>query len=170
MREMVPLLGFGPRPQKDDLSQIKVDLANKPNKSDALTLEEIEESEDLTGKIASASAVKDSNGTIKGCLLWENANTTSSFPKQTIQLDLSQYAYIGVDFKRTKDVDSYHAFFFSRKDVMGTCITNYSETNIVRYMTASDTGVYFGFAGKFTASTEDTGYMIPVKIYGYRGE
>ena len=44
-----------------ELSQLKTDVDAKINKSDALTLEEIEASTDLTGKVASAESAKDIN-------------------------------------------------------------------------------------------------------------
>lgn len=107
-------------------------------------------------------------------LLWENANPTSAFEPQTINLDLTNYKMIGIDF-RIINTQTSHLF--------GLFIKSNNETHfggLKRYELYNDT-LYRGIsyiknnAIRFLQGTRDTtdgaianDVMIPIAIYGIK--
>ena len=144
-------------------------LDTKINKTDSLSYEEIMASTDLSGKVASASALKEL-ATLD--LLWENANPSSAFEPQTINLDLSDYKMVCVTFKNYIGTELYiDSFSFIDGKKYDASIPNndlrhraytVNHNNIV-----FDNAVYaHEFGGQFIWYNAS---MIPTHIYGIKG-
>ena len=146
---------------------VKGALDTKVNTANVLTFDEIRVTTDLTGKVASAGALKEIT---KLDLLWTNANPYSEFPEQTLSLDLSKYKVIaisvndyGVDTTRRDTTQTT----FVLKNVDSHIFSTYLHQDIgsMRKVSASDDGVYISWAsdssGNYNAAT-----AIPQKIWG----
>lgn len=139
--------------------------------TDALTLEEIIASTDLTDKVASASAAKSIKESLS-TLLWTNPSPTSSFGAQDVLLDLSDYDFVeiytyGVIGGYTKALVGGGRTTLIY--VAGTPAAANGTVSNMRPVTASSTGVHFGDCGSVytgSAVTTNNANLIPYKIYG----
>lgn len=106
-------------------------------------------------------------------LLWTNPNPSSSFASQTIQLDLSEYEYIGIIYRRSSS-STYQTPIY----ILGVGTSWYWDDQIGGYLversiqTTSST-VVFGNSSRMTtypngSRTTDNQYQIPYKIYGIK--
>lgn len=146
---------------------VKGALDTKVNTGDVLTLGQIQATTDLTGKVASASALKE---VVTLDLLWTNENPYSNFPEQTISLDLSKYEVIAIS------VCDYGADV-TRRDIIQTtfilknvnshifCTYLHQDINSMRSVSASDDSIYFSGAVTSSGSSNNT-TAIPQKIWG----
>lgn len=102
--------------------------------------------------------------------LWENASPTSSFGKQTVSLDLSDYGLIIADgIESTTESKNVSALAVKGKIHRLICLYNARQ---VREFTANDNGVTFENA--YHASLDgvmasNNACMIPIAIYGVKG-
>ena len=102
-------------------------------------------------------------------LLWTNASHTSSFVKQTINLDLSKYRFVLTVFKRSSDSLKYV-----------TCIAHIGASYVALFIEGNPqtrsyipttNGISFeeGLTwSSFTSMTIDNSLMIPYQIYGIK--
>ena len=77
-----------------EIQDVKDKLDGKVSTANVLTLEGIQAATDLTGKVASASALKE---IASRDLLWTNANPTSSFSTQNLSMDLTKYGAVIIE-------------------------------------------------------------------------
>lgn len=150
---------------KEDVTGL---LDTKVNYTDALSYTDIMNSSGLTGKVASAEALKHI-ATLD--LIWENASPTSEFAGQTLNIDLSAYKiiYITLVGNKASPNESYTMFIVDKNKghmAIGWYGAKYSE----RAIRISNSTIVFGDA-KYVAnstSTTDNGYLVPFKIYGVK--
>lgn len=150
-----------------EIQDVKDKLNGKVSIGDISTFNEIQSSTDLTGKVASASALKE---IAKLDLLWTNANPYSEFPEQTLSLDLSKYKVIVISVN-DYGTDTYRRYItqttFVLKNVASHIFSTYLHQGVgsMRNVSASDDGIYISGAtdanGSYNAST-----AIPQKIWG----
>lgn len=140
-------------------------LDTKVNYSDALSYTDIINSSNLSGKVASASALKEV-ATLD--LLWTNASPTSAFSSQTISLDLSKYSMVYIVTKRKNDNDNLHGSKVIKKGESAQIFTylfgaglSYREISSV-----SNSGV--NFYGGVYQEINNNEYGIPIYIYGIK--
>lgn len=115
-------------------------------------------------------------------LLWENASPSSQFKAQTLDMDLSDYDSVEIEY--TNFASTEQLILADKKDVVKNRLVplvswnnlDSSGNNIVvrsRVVTATDGGVEFKTAyGKGTTETsveQSNTYIIPIKIYGIKG-
>ena len=104
-------------------------------------------------------------------LLWENENPTASFAPQTIELDLSEYDEIAIDFIYSGTYSSGISRTVFQKDVQKAACMAFIG-NVLRLTTCTDTGVEFGYGEYYTtynsvnSITQENLIMIPQRIYG----
>lgn len=102
--------------------------------------------------------------------LWENASPTSSFGKQTVSLDLSDYGLIiAYGIESTTESKVISALAVKGKTHRLICLYNARQ---VREFTANDNGVTFENAYYSALSgtmASNNVYMIPIAIYGIKG-
>ena len=103
-------------------------------------------------------------------LLWTNSAPTTSFSPQTVEIDLSGYAAIGIYFYNYSSTDPE----YGAQMVIGLVgdkiclpLTSYTGRGGVRIATTSTSGIAFG-DGLYNNTTQN-GYAIPYKIYGING-
>ena len=113
----------------------------------SLTLEEIKETTDLTGKVASASALKE---IVTFDLLWQNSSPTSSFSSQNISIDLTKYRAIIIEVCEYGGVQARAENYFS-------CI-------LFKRIAGSVT-TYFYSEGKYILSFIRTFYLLDDRVY-----
>lgn len=132
------------------------------------------------GEVATYNAVTIGNhGTafpsaINVDLLWTNASPTSDFAEQTItSVDLSEYAYIIVQYALSKSYNQYRYLWTVLVDGYEhiTFFPQYKNWN--RSVKASTSSVYFSDCNVYnayanTGSSVSNDYMIPLYIYGVR--
>lgn len=111
-------------------------------------------------------------------LLWTNPNPTSSFPAQTVQIDLSGYDAVIVDANYTSSSYAVSVIVFKdHLDIQMNAVTNLQTTGSVGYgnrnVSMTSTGVTF--SGGYTksasstgAATADNARLVPQSIYGLR--
>lgn len=100
-------------------------------------------------------------------LVWENASPSSSFGKQTVALNLADFAGVFIYYKNQNSGSVYYSTGFIGKDDEFTLVYTPSVAStvaVVRKGSVSATGVTFA-----ATSNEDSKYDIPLKIYGIRG-
>lgn len=107
--------------------------------------------------------------------VWENGNPTSNFSAQTVDLDLSGYSEIRIEYRlSTTSETRYFADGFINGQVLPVIgMSSLSSTTaylLIRNATPSSTGVSFQTAYRrstvaTTAASSSPGYMIPVAIY-----
>lgn len=112
-------------------------------------------------------------------LLWGNASPASAFVAQTIDLDLTGYDEIRVEFRNTASSSYYSYGTFvkgkaSRHLMFAKHTTNDVDTLIMdRGVTMNVTEVYFSGGSQKTMNgktySENNGNLIPVRIWGIKG-
>lgn len=116
---------------------------------------------------------KPQSGGSEKTLLWTNSNPTSSFSAQTINLDLSTYSEIEIEFKHASPSESY-LFQKVRVPSADLCLFYLNGRAAIaeiesREITVTTTGITFGDGkraqGTFTTSTDNI-RCVPIKIYG----
>lgn len=157
------------------VSQLKDDMNTKANKTDVLSLEEIQASTDLSGKIASASAISElntaiANSGLKMDLLWTNASPKSAFAGQDVSIDLSNYEFFYIIFHVSTDVNEYVSKLYIKNISLQFCMAMNPQP---RYRHTSITSSSISFHNSFlvkgiTTESIDNSQMIPYKIYGVR--
>lgn len=80
---------------EETVNQLKTDVDAKINKSDALTLEEIEASTDLTGKVARASVLKDVVSRLGNAYIYSISTQTASKIKIELRGNTTNVFYFG---------------------------------------------------------------------------
>ena len=80
---------------EETVNQLKTDVDAKINKSDALTLEEIEASTDLTGKVAGASALKNVVSRLGNAYMYSISTQTASKIKIELRGSTTNVFYFG---------------------------------------------------------------------------
>lgn len=112
------------------------------------------------------------NSNLGAKLLWTNPSPTSAFAGQKIQIDLSKYDGVIVEFNVAKSVSQLLTRAYIRKDdtsvyTGGGGYYSPSETanaaSRARSISVSDDGVTIG---KGYTNATDNGSCIPTKIYG----
>ena len=96
-------------------------------------------------------------------LLWTNPNPTSNFSAQTVELDLSEYTYVGITCRASTSVPGKRSelIFLANKGYVIELVGWDSSINSYRHATASEEGV------TFTVVT-GANYCIPTHIYGIK--
>ena len=113
----------------------------------SLTFEKIMASTNLTGKVASASALKEV-ATLD--LLWTNASPTSSFSSQNLYMDLTKYRAIIIEVCEYGGVQARADNRFS---------------SIVFKRVAGSVTTYFYNSGKYILSFTRTIYVLDDRVY-----
>ena len=85
------------------VSQLKADMNTKANKTDVLSLEEIQASTDLSGKIASASSVNELDSRIYSDIISSNSSKIIHFPRISAivcisRVDKNIYSFYAIDY------------------------------------------------------------------------
>lgn len=114
-------------------------------------------------------------------LLWTNANPTSQFGSQTIEIDLSDYRFVIVHYSRatTQNVEDYTqlltvnpAYSNDTGNILTIISLNESTKIIQRGARAYTEGVRFAQCrsqADFSGSPQDkTNFLIPLQIYGIK--
>ena len=117
-------------------------------------------------------------------LLWTNPSPTSEFAGQKVELDLTDYSGIIVEFRYTNDVDFVcNRTYVKKVDILNKKLTDDSNAYFgggCGYTSTSDswasrgriissvdnTGVTFGSGGY--ANSVANSFIIPIKIYGVK--
>ena len=153
---------------KADKTYVDGELAKKVNYTDALSYTDIMNSSDLSGKVASAEALKHI-ATLD--LIWANASPSSEFAGQTLNIDLSAYKiiYITLVGNKVSPNESYTMFIVDKNKghmAIGWYGAKYSE----RLIRISNSTIVFGDAKYISSPTSatDNGYLVPFKIYGVK--
>ena len=117
-------------------------------------------------------------------LLWENANASSTFPSQTINLDLSEYKYIEITYNYgtaasnqmysstcSVGVSSYLLMFedIIYPDTLNGFNVKARKLSVKQTSIAFDGGTIFGIFNGAINVKRDNDILIPVKIYGIKG-
>lgn len=98
-------------------------------------------------------------------LLWTNSSPTSAFAAQTINLDLSKYNYIIVEFLSNTSYQVIRSRTILNKNDTDYFGAGFTTTNsYTRNVSFNDTGVTFG-VGKMDTTANNTN-VVPYKIYG----
>ena len=105
-------------------------------------------------------------------LLWENSSPTADFNAQTISLDLTDYAGVIVEFRKTTSSTKINTRLYAKKneDVdeifgAGSYYTK-GDSNTARGVNVTDAGVTFAEGyGNMTLNNKTT---IPIRIYGVK--
>lgn len=108
-------------------------------------------------------------------LLWTNSNPDTAFNEQTLNLSLTAYRLVYVEFRQYSGTSNFIGNAFLKLGVNEIVQTiNYSgSTNyiIARNLKISDTGVTFGAAyvyNSYASGTLNNSYIIPYRIYGIK--
>lgn len=102
-------------------------------------------------------------------LLWTNASPTSEFAAQTISLDLSDYAFVWIEYCFSSSFTSGAGTERVRVGASATMIvrpTSASNVTGARYASASTSGVLFSDAHYNTEKSNTS--TIPLRIYGIK--
>lgn len=101
-------------------------------------------------------------------LLWENASKTSTFGEQTINIDLSEYDFVMIEFGSNSDINESHNDFIRVGCNSALRLTGgWSNKAGHRNVTCSASSVYFNIC--YYGSSEDNSNMVPFRIYGIKG-
>ena len=105
-------------------------------------------------------------------LLWENASPTSEFGNTRINIDLSGFDFVDVEF-RAVTTTSYMSIFRNRVGSTTNCVSDNNGGKIVsRLVISYSDRVIFqkGYIyNTYGAYTENNAVLIPVRIYGIKG-
>ena len=110
---------------------------------------------DATGTISAGVKVE---------LVWTNEDTTLPFASQTVNMDLSPYALVLVEFKHDANQSTYSATSIS--PILGHTIRATSTGGYRRTYTARTTNIYFGVGASDNGT--DNEVMVPYRVYGIR--
>lgn len=102
-------------------------------------------------------------------LLWTNNNIGTPFTAQTVNLDLTDYAGVIVEFNRSasSDAQTFANRSFIKKGETGLGGGNtVAVTAASRNVSCSNTGVTF--EGGYSGTTANDNAVIPTKIYGVK--
>ena len=105
---------------------------------------------------------------IRAELLWENNNPSDAFEARDVELDLSNYDMIRIEFYAVNNAHRIHSV--ELRNIPGS-ITDllwysaYSNTYYGRVVTIQNNGISFASALK-ASNTTDTTHCIPFRIYG----
>lgn len=116
-------------------------------------------------------------GAISKKLLWQNASPESAFIAQTIELDLSKYAEIEIEFRYHKTLDMINSQkgLVNKQLLMGL---NSADSIFRRNVTINSDGIKFSEtsgtqtgagAGASNIRLTDNDYLVPTTIYGIKG-
>lgn len=154
---------------------VKGALDTKVNTGDVLTLGQIQATTDLTGKVASASALKEIT---KLDLLWTNASPTSSFGTQDLYMDLTKYRAVLVEVCEYGGVQARFEAPFScvaYKGVGSAVATyyHYTDANTDTYILSFVRGIYALDDRIYISDSRDNHGVnnvgaIPQKIWGIK--
>ena len=149
---------------KADKTYVDGELAKKVNYTDALSYTDIMNSSDLTGKVASAEALKHI-ATVD--LLWTNASPTSEFAEQSLDIDLSAYKIIYIiTYGHVNTQSESYTMFLIDKNTGYVFVGWYGAQYSERPVSITNSRVYFG-NGK-TGGAVNNNYLIPYRIYGVK--
>lgn len=105
-------------------------------------------------------------------LLWENSNVSAAFAAQKINLDLTEYAGVVIEYNRkTTNQKLQTRFYMKRTDVTndgGFYACANQTDNVSRKVSLSDTGVQFYACNDVGTGQPSNTNMIPTKIYGIK--
>lgn len=104
---------------------------------------------------------------LKPVLLWENPSPASEFAAQTVNLDLTDYAGVLVEFNKSTAQPTFISRIYSKKgETIGSGCNNTTEAK-AREITVNNSGVVFGPA--INGGTNNvSNIMMPTKIYGVK--
>lgn len=152
----------------------QVDAYSKENSISAATRTALSLAETATPDAALAEIARqlsESSG-VSIDLLWENAAPTSSFPAQTISIDLSEYDFVRLFFTLEIYSSMRKIGPYDVKVGEATTATVAVQSNMYRPVDeVSNTGITFKTGSKVTlgGSYSETGdVMIPYRIYGIK--
>lgn len=149
---------------KADKTYVDEELAKKVNYTDVLSYADIMNSSNLTGKVASAEALKHI-ATVD--LLWENASPTSEFAEQSISIDLSAYKIIYITmFGHVNTQNESYSMFIIDKNKGYVFVGWYGAQYSERSVSITNSRVYF--ANGKTGGAVNNNYLIPYRIYGVK--
>ncbi len=116
--------------------------------------------------------VRDLLGCVYYELLWENASPGSSFPAQTVSLNLSNYSFIAVTFRIGYDGDyTFNTVLFEKGQK--SRFRTYNGYVVQRSAEPTDAGVNFGEGMRWTTYGGNAGtfneVLIPFRIFGIAG-
>ena len=149
---------------KADKTYVDGELAKKVNYTDALSYTDIMNSSDLSGKVASAEALKHI-ATVD--LLWTNASPTSEFAEQSLNIDMSAYKIIYITmFGHVNTQYESYTMFFIDKNIEYVFVGWYGAKYSERPVTITNSGVYF--ANGKTGGAVNNNYLIPYRVYGVK--
>lgn len=100
-------------------------------------------------------------------LIWQNASPASSFAKQTVGISLADYIGVFIYYKNQTGGSVYNSTGFIGKGEDFTLVyvpTTSSSATVTRKGSVDDNGVSF-----LATSNDNSGYDIPLKIYGIKG-
>ena len=105
-------------------------------------------------------------------VLWENPSPTSSFAKQTLTIDLSEYDYVWISYYVSPDSGGLTQSQFGK--VGEYIFVNFvSQIVFTRQGIPSKTGVWFDDGGQIAlataAYTTNNQVMVPLRIIGIKG-
>ena len=157
------------------------DVANNGNcfaffgtATDGLTSPKLIINGELAFDTATSAAAARANLGLTGAetkkLLWQNASPTSSFANQTVNLDLSNYDSLEIEFKTYASSNAFHV---SRHRIgvesVLTTATGGSATicSVMRIFTANASGITFSDYFDWNYGKNNT-VCVPTKIYGIK--
>lgn len=104
-------------------------------------------------------------------LVWENSYPNDVFVAQTLNLDLTAYSHIVVDFSfRTNIATTYSVTHLGKKGTVSVMDLSDAANSAMLYRTAkiNDGGVEFSSTYRSGVEGSDD-YMVPLTIYGIKG-
>lgn len=132
-----------------------------------------EEEDESYPTTAEVRAMIDGTAGMQMDLLWENASPTSSFAEQTINLDLSSYKFVAIDFRATTDWQVYRTFIYSK--MLDTLLYSTFDGAVdlyIREIKLYEDSIFFkgSTKAKFgtSGSTANNACVIPQRIYGIK--
>lgn len=134
-------------------------------KSNVLTYEEIKASTNLSGKIASAEALKSA---ISLDLYWQNSTPGSDFPAQDITLN-NKYDAVLITIRFWKSTELYTNILLLNDNLRVNA--NYADsTGSVRPFRFENKTVHIGTGHNYgkTMESDNDGLLVPYKIYGVK--
>lgn len=116
---------------------------------------------------------------LKETVLWQNSSPTTSFTEKTITVEnITNYKYIGIQFRQATDVSLTTTIMYTIEDfkkmtnatnqffgLMGSVVSGSQRYRRFNYKT--DTTIFFAGAYDF-GGTIRNGTIIPVKVIGYK--
>lgn len=107
-------------------------------------------------------------GGLNGNILWTNANPTSSFPAQAVNVNDNLYDILLWIFKRKNDIDQIVSMITLKEH--GCFMTSISSTgDTVRRGVTYSTGTTYNVGnGTVGASTTDNEWLVPIYVVGYK--